>query len=144
VRLTVNSEPTRNDCIKQLGAAFDKHKYLRVTILPGKDRTIPQNNISHTWYGQIAKELREYDALGWKCFSKLHFGVPILRAENEEYRAVYDAAIKNSLSYEQKIEVMKFFPVTSEMTVEQLSKYLIAMQSHFAGKMSPLKFPVDA
>ena len=115
------------------------HKYLRVTITPGKARSLNQNDISHTWYEQLARELPEYDALGWKCYCKLHHGVPILRAEDADFREAY-AGIK-SLTYEQKIAVMKYFPVTSLMTKAQLSAYLEAMQSYFDGLGVFLKFP---
>lgn len=104
-----------------------------------KTRTEEQNAISHAWYAQLAKELRDDTALGYKCFCKLHFGVPILRAEDEEFRKVYDTVLKQ-LSYEKKLEVMKILPVTSIMKTKQLSQYLEAMQAHFA-KDVKLEFP---
>lgn len=104
-----------------------------------RTRTEEQNAISHAWYAQLAKELRDDTALGHKCFCKLHFGVPILRAEDEEFRKVYDTVIKQ-LSYEKKLEVMKILPVTSIMKTKQLSQYLEAMQAHFA-KDVKLEFP---
>jgi hypothetical protein len=104
-----------------------------------KTRTEEQNAISHAWYAQLAKELRDDTPLAYKCFCKLHFGVPILRAEDDEFRTVYDTAIK-SLSYEKKLEVMKILPVTSIMKTKQLSQYLEAMQAHFADRVK-LEFP---
>lgn len=66
--------------------------------------------------------------------------MPILRAEDEEFRTFYDGALKG-LSYEQKREAMKFVPVTSLMTKPQLSKYLEAMQNDFIGRGVRLEFP---
>jgi hypothetical protein len=106
-------------------------------------RSIPQNNHSHTWYEQMAKELPEDDALGWKCYCKLHHGVPILRAENEQFREAYDGTIKG-MTYEQKLEVMKILPVTSLMTKPQLSKYLEVVQADFLRRGVRLEFPADA
>lgn len=93
-------------------------------------RTLAQNAGTHVLYEIIAQSLLEDDALGWKCFCKLHYGVPILRAEDEEFRAVYDAAIKG-LTYEQKLSVMRYFPVTSLMNKKQINKYIEALQGYF-------------
>lgn len=108
-----------------------------------KVRTLDQNSISHAWYQQLAKEIPEDDALGWKSFCKLHFGVPILRAEDEEFCEAYDKAIKG-LAYEQKLQAMSILPVTSRMNKKQLSKYLEAMQNHFLGQGVRLEFPEAA
>lgn len=107
-----------------------------------KNRTAEQNALSHAWYLQLQKELREDSALGYKCFCKLHFGVPILRAEDAEFRKVYDDVIKQ-LSYEKKLEVMQILPVTSIMKTKQLSQYLEAMQAHYFKQGVKLEFPID-
>ena len=106
-------------------------------------RSDKQNRLSHAWYAELAGNLKEYDALGYKCFCKLHFATPILRAENEEFKDVYDKTIKK-FSYEQKIEVMKIIPVTSLMTTKQLSNYLESMKDYFYKNTGfDLKFPDD-
>lgn len=102
---------------------------MRVEIKP-KGRTPAQNAFSHAWYEEISHAFPEDDELGWKCFCKLHFGVPILRAEDEEFRVAYDGAIKG-LSYEKKLLAMRVFPVTSRMNVRQLTKYADAVRDHF-------------
>ncbi len=104
------------------------------------DRWLDYNALSHVWYEQVANELREDDELGVKSFCKLHFGVPILRAEDADFREFYDAAMKHALSYEQKIKAMNFVPVTSLMTQAQFDKYAHAMQDHYRGKVA-LEFP---
>lgn len=96
-------------------------------------RTEQQNRLSHAWYKQLAIESPQNDAIRWKCFCKLHFGVPILRTEDDDFRITYDKAIK-SMSYENKIEVMKILPVTSLMTTKQLNKYLDEMKNCFENK----------
>lgn len=58
-----------------------------------------------------------------------------MRAEDDEFRSVYDMVIK-PLSYEKKLEAMKAWPVTSLMTKDQLNQYLVAMQSDFAGRVT--------
>lgn len=104
----------------------------RAEIKP-RARTAAQNAFSHAWYEEIAQALPEDDALGWKCYCKLHHGVPILRAEDEEYRASYDSSIKK-LTYEQKLLAMRHWPVTSLMNTQQLAKYADAVQADFAAR----------
>ena len=138
----VNSEQSLSRVIGDIREAFHTHKFLRITVKSGKERSLDQNAISHAWYEQIAAELREDSALGVKNFCKLHFGVPILRAEDADFRDFYDAAIKPHLTYEQKVAAMAFVPVTRLMTVKQLSAYLAAMQDHYMGRVA-LEFPPE-
>jgi len=123
-------------------AAFMLTGFVKGTWATSKPRSSDQNAISHAWYGQLAAELREDDELGWKCYCKLHHGVPILRAESDHFRENYDAAIKG-LTYEQKLKVMRLLPVTSLMTKAQLSKYLEAVQDDFAKRGVVLSFPME-
>lgn len=140
---TANSESALQSMFGDMRELFAAHKFLKVSAKTGKARSLDQNAISHAWYEQIARELREDDALGWKCYAKLHLGVPILRTEDDEFRAFYDQSIKG-LTYEQKLAAMKFLPVTSLMTKPQLSKYLEAMQADFAQRGVRLEFPKGA
>jgi hypothetical protein len=141
--LIINSQESLQRALGDLREMWNESKFLRLNVKKGKDRSLDQNAISHCWYEQLARELREDDVLGWKCYSKLHLGVPILRAEDEEFRTAYDAVIKG-LTYEQKLIAMKHWPVTSVMTIPQLSKYLEAMQAEFLRRGVKLEFPVEA
>ncbi len=138
--IIINSEASLMKGLGDIRELYRQHKFLRANVKAGKDRSLDQNAISHAWYQQLAMELREDDAMGWKCYCKLHHGVPILRAENDDFRAFYDRSIKG-LSYEQKLQAMRFLPVTSLMTVKQLSAYLVAVQADFGGRGVFLMFP---
>lgn len=142
-QIIINSGNSLQDGFEFIRNLYERHRYLKINIKTGKDRSLDQNAISHAWYEQLANELKEEDALGWKAFCKLHFGVPILRAEDEQFRQFYDTALKQNLTYEQKIEAMKFVPVTSLMTKQQLSAYLESMQAHFIKQGVSLEFPKD-
>jgi hypothetical protein len=141
--LVINSDNSLQSVIGELREMYRQHRYVKVSAKAGKARSLDQNAISHAWYEQLARELREDDALGWKCYCKLHHGVPILRAEDEEFREAYDATIKG-MTYEQKLKVMRMLPVTSLMTKPQLSKYLEAMQADFHRRGVRLEFPEEA
>jgi hypothetical protein len=137
---TINSDTSLQNIIGLIRSTYNEFKFLRVNVKTGKDRSLPQNAITHAWYKQLARELREESALGWKCYCKLHHGVPILRAEDEEFRDAYDQVIKG-LRYEQKLVAMRSWPVTSLMNKEQLSKYAEAMQADFRARGVLLEFP---
>jgi hypothetical protein len=135
----INSAESLQIAIGDLRDKWNRHKFLRLNVKTGKDRSLDFNAQSHVWYEQLSRELTEDDALGWKCFCKLHFAVPIMRAEDEEFRTFYDTAIKG-LSYEQKLQAMKYMPVTSLMTNPQFKKYCDEMQKHFLGRGVALEF----
>ncbi len=139
----INSEMSLSKFLGDIREMWREHKYLRVSVKTGKDRSLDQNALSHCWYEQISRELRQDTALRVKCECKLNYGVPILRAEDAEFREFYDKANKRTLSYEEKIDAMRFVPVTSEMTVKQLSQYLEAMQTAYAKRGVVLEFPPE-
>lgn len=130
VPLTINSAPTLQSALGYLRQEFERHKYLRVSVKSGKARSLPQNSHSHAWYAQLERELPDDDAKGWKCYCKLHFGVPILRSEEPDFRKMYDEKIRH-LPYETKLTLMQWIPVTSLMTKAQMKAYETAMQDHF-------------
>lgn len=140
--LIINSTESLQAALGNLREMWRQFGFLRLSVKTGQDRSLPQNAITHAWYGQLARELPEDDALGWKCYCKLHHGVPILRAEDDEFRGAYDTVIK-PLSYEKKIIAMRCWPVTSLMTKPQLSRYAEAMQADFGGRGVRLEFPAE-
>lgn len=141
--LVINSDSSLQTVLGTLREMYAQHRFVRIDAKTGKARSLDQNAISHAWYEQLARELREDDALGWKCYCKLHFGVPILRTEDNEFREFYDGSIK-AMSYERKLVAMKYLPVTSDMTKPQLSQYLEAMQAAFVPLGVMLEFPAQA
>jgi hypothetical protein len=143
VELIVNSEVALQSAIGELRESFRAHKFLRVNVKTGRARSLDQNAISHAWYAQMAREDRQDDELGHKAYCKLHHGVPILRADDEIFRAFYDAGLKG-LTYEQKLLAMRYLPVTSNMTKPQLSKYLEAVQADYGNRGIYLQFPEAA
>ena len=135
----ITSPTSLSRAIGDLREAFAKGGWMRVSWTHDKTRSGQQNALSHVWYEQVAQELRENTPLGIKCECKLRYGVPILRAEDAEFRQAYDAAIK-PLTYETKLEAMKVWPVTSRMNTDQLSQYLTDVQAAYLGRVT-LQFP---
>ena len=98
---------------------------------PGADRSLDQNALQFKWAQEASEQRGDMTIEEVRCEWKLIYGVPILRAENDDFRAVYDEAIK-PLSYERKLNAMRFIPVTSEMTVKQMTAYLDTIQRECA------------
>ena len=140
----VNSDVSLQQALGNLRELYRTDKYVRVKATVGTKRSLDQNAIAHAWYEQISRELREGTALDAKCEAKLYCGVPILRAEDADFLASYDALLKNRFSNEEKLDLMRWFPVTSLMTKNQLSQYLEAVQAHWAKRGVQLTFPDKA
>lgn len=115
------------------------------TITDGKHRTNPQNRLQRQWMVEIAAQLgdRTPEEVRGEC--KLTFGVPILRAENDAFRAEYDKVIK-PLPYEFKLKLMMEpfdFGVTRIMTTRQKTAYLDAVHQHYSEMGLVLTNPED-
>lgn len=123
-------------------ATLDPTKKHKITIKPfTQTRSELQNALSFAWYAELANNLKEDTASGYRCFCKLHFGIGIMRADDEEFRKVYDTVIKK-LSYEEKLKIMAILPVTSLMNTKQLTEYLDLMKAHYYEKNGyDLKYP---
>ena len=141
MKLIINSDESLQRAIGELREQFRTRKYLTLSLTHGKKRSLDQNAISHAWYQQVANELREDTPLMVKSFCKLHMGIPILRAESDDFREKYDRAVK-PMSYPDKLTLMEWFPVTSLMTTPQISEYLENVQGHYRGRVA-LEFPDD-
>lgn len=129
------SEAIRNDADRdRVTKLMHSRDYpYTVNITKGAPRSIEQNKLQR----RIMLELQEQGdqaAEEYRGFCKLHFGIPILRAEDEVFCEKYDRLIR-PLDYEVKIEYMMApfdFPVTRIMTTKQKSKYLDAIYLYFA------------
>lgn len=117
-----------------------------VTVTKGKDRSLEQNRLQHLWHKEAAEQLQDETAEEKRAYCKLHFGVPIMRAESDEFRDAYDKHIR-PLPYETKLAFMSApldFPVTRLMSTKQATDYLDAVAQHYAGLGVRLTVPLAA
>jgi hypothetical protein len=98
-----------------------------VEWVQGRDRSKDQNALQFLWATEAAFQRGDLTAEEVRREWKLRHGVPILREDSAEFRELYDRAIK-PLPYEMKLEAMAFIPVTSEMKVRQMVRYLDTVQ----------------
>lgn len=142
--MTIYSEPSLHQALGAVREAYRLNKFVRLRIKAGKARSLNQNDIQFVWYGQMALEDRQDDERGHRRYCKLHHGVPILRAEDGDWRDAYDAVIR-PLPYEKKLIAMDHWPVTSQMTRVQMTKYLEEIQKDYAANRHVfLTFPEAA
>ena len=129
---TITNDYEHRQLIKYLEG---KKRPFTVEITDKRKRSTEQNALQHLWLSQLVSQMGDRTREELRAEVKLMFGVPILRAENERFRAVYDRLIKH-LSYEDKVEAIMALdlPVTRLMTVEQKSRFLDDMSRYFIGK----------
>ena len=114
-----------------------------VDITEGRDRSTEQNRLAFKWYLEISEQTGE-DREDVRARCKLEVGVPILRKEQEKFRAAYDRAIR-PLPYPDKLGFIRDtdFPVTRMMNVEQMSRYLDLVFRRHAEMGIALTIPPD-
>lgn len=115
---------------------------MTITITQGAPRTDLQNRLSQRWFTDIARQLGDSSHEDIRAFCKLTIGIPILRAENEAFKAQYDRVLKH-LSYEEKLEAIRVFdfPVTRLMQTKQMTQFMDEMQRYWGGKSIRLTDP---
>lgn len=115
---------------------------MTITITQGAPRTDLQNRLAQRWFTDIARQLGDSSHEDIRAFCKLTIGIPILRAENEAFKAQYDRVLKH-LSYEEKLEAIRVFdfPVTRLMQTKQMTQFMDEMQRYWGGKAVKLTDP---
>lgn len=115
-----------------------------VEIQTGRKRSTEQNKTQRMWVKEISEQTG-MTSEEVRAFCKLTIGVPILREENETFRAKYDAVVR-PLTYEAKLAIMSEpldMPVTRLMSVAQKSRYLDAIFQHFSEQGIVLTIPEE-
>jgi hypothetical protein len=131
---------------KQLVRFIEGHKLpLTVRVEAVGKRSARQNRLNRQWMTDIAAQLDGWEAEYARGYCKLHFGIPILRNEDDAFRAEYDKIVR-PLPYEMKLKLMMVpfdFGVTRLMTTKQQTAYLDAVHRHFSEQGVVLTDPGD-
>lgn len=108
-------------------------------------RSAQQNRLNRQWMRDIEQQLDGWSAEYARGYCKLHFGIPILRNEDEDFCKEYDAVIR-PLPYDAKLKLMMVpfdFGVTRLFTTKQQTAYLDAINQHFSEQGVVLTNPDD-
>ena len=131
VTRTVRNERERDGLLTLL----KKRKLpMTVTIEDGRLRSTEQNRLQRLWLKEASEQLGDRTPEELRAYCKLTIAVPILRAENDEFRFKYDAVIR-PLPYVAKLAIMSEpldLPVTRLMTVDQKTRFLNQMHKHLS------------
>jgi len=120
---------------------------LTVTVVKGKAKfkSYNQDRTENMWHREAAEQLGDETPEEKRGYSKLHFGIPIMRGENEAFRKDYDIMIR-PLFYQMKIKMMMApidFPVTRKMKMGQKARYMEDIRAHYEGQGVILTIPND-
>lgn len=140
-KVSVNSAARLSEAITKLTTAFREHKYVVVSMRPGKDRTLDQNALWFAMYQRIAQMTEIGDVEDARRYCKLHFGVPIMRKASEDFRHAWNVSFL-LLTYETKLELMgecalfgpDGFPVTRLFDRAQGIAYTDKIVAEFSAK----------
>lgn len=138
----VETEQARDMLVKFI---MGKKLPFTVSIADGKHRTNDQNHLQRKWVMEVSAQLGDRTPEEVRGYCKLHFGVPILRNENDAFRLTYDRLIRDR-PYDEKLEFMMVpmdLPVTRIMTTRQKTAYLDAVHRHFSEQGVILTNPED-
>lgn len=140
-KISVNSAARLSEAITKLTAAYRQHKFVVVSLRPGKDRTLDQNRLWFSLYERIAQMTQIGDVEDARKYCKLHFGVPIMRNADADFRDAWNRMFLH-LTYEQKLELMgpcaifgpDGFPVTRLFERAQGIAYTDKIVTEFSAK----------
>ena len=140
-KISVNCPAKLSEAINRLTTAYREHKFVVVSFRPGKDRTLDQNALWFALYQRIAQMTQIGDVEDARRYCKLHFGVPIMRKADEDFRNAWNVSFL-LLTYETKLELMgpcalfgpDGFPVTRLFDRAQGIAYTDQIVAEFSSK----------
>lgn len=140
-QVRINSAARLSEAITKLTAMFREHKYLAVTMRPGRDRTLDQNALWFALYQRIAQMTEIGDVEDARSHCKLHFGVRILLRDSGDFRDAWNRLFLH-WSYEDKLALMgahpvagpEGLPVTRLFNRQQGIEYTSRIVDHFTAK----------
>ena len=97
-------------------------------------RSEAQSRLSHKWYAEISNQGKEYTAGRVKSGCKARYGIPIMQ-EDEVFAPFWRHATAGHPTHKQIVEeIMPLTPMTSIMSIKQMSQYLTDIQNELGSK----------
>jgi hypothetical protein len=121
---------SKSKCIEEIKNLDEDAQWL--VEIKKHNRSEMQNRTVFMWYREIAKAKGDETPTDVRAYCKLHYGVPILREDNDDFREDYDQIVR-PLSYENKLKIMVEpldLPVTRIMTVDQMQRYMEEVEKY--------------
>jgi hypothetical protein len=133
--------------LEELGAYWQEHvlprKFpFRIRIIDGRDRSAEQNALMWKWAREISS-YTGYTPEEVQARWKGNFGIPLLCEDSEKYRELYGRIPWKEGSTESIYLMLEFLPVTSEMNVAQMTRFLDMVHSYHSQLGHKLTEPSD-
>ena len=116
-------------------AALLRGRKMPVTVewRQGAPLSNAQRRLSFQWYMDASRQLGDQTAAEVRAECKVVFGAPIVCQSSEAFKASW-ATLRHRFTHEEVLEFVEQteLPVTSIMTVKQMSEYLDAVQRHYS------------
>lgn len=104
-KISVNSASRLSEAVSAMTAMYRDHKFVVVSLRPGKDRTLDQNRLWFSIYKRISEMTQIGDPSDARRYCKLHHGVQILLNSDPDFQSAWYRVMRH-LSYEEKLEMM--------------------------------------
>ena len=104
-KISVNSASRLSEAVSAMTAMYRDHKFVVVSLRPGKDRTLDQNRLWFSIYKRISEMTQIGDPSDARRYCKLHHGTQILLNTDPDFQAAWYRVMRH-LSYEEKLEMM--------------------------------------
>ena len=104
-KISVNSATRLSEAISKPTEMYRAHKFVVVSLRPGKDRTLDQNRLWFSFYKRISEMTQIGDPSDARRYCKLHHGTQILLNTDPDFQAAWYRVMRH-LSYEEKLEMM--------------------------------------
>jgi|TARA_R110000823_G_scaffold237912_3_gene363325 hypothetical protein len=120
IRIDMGSDKTQQAAIALCNQMDRKDKIFEMMETK---RSRSQNDMVNALYRQLAGQMQDqsFNDIRYEC--KLTIGVPILRRDNDAFRAFYNAGLL-ALTYEQKLVAMAYIDITSLMNKTQGTEFI--------------------
>ena len=126
-------EPEHIDALSRLLAG--RKLPITVSWAQGAPLSDAQRRLSFRWYQDAARQLGDQTPAETRAECKVVFGAPILCRDNDRFRASWES-LRQRFAHE---EILRFveqteLPMTSIMTVKQMTEYLDGVQRHYSAQ----------
>jgi hypothetical protein len=102
----------------------------RVRVIDGRDRSAEQNALMWQWAREVSS-VTGYTPEEVQARWKGQFGIPILCEDSDRHRELYGRIPWKEGDRESIFLMLEFLPVTSEMTVMQMSNFLDKVYAYY-------------
>lgn len=107
-----------------------------------RSRSTEQNKWMWKVIGEISEQKGDMTPREVHQMLKLMFGVPVMCASDERFRASWSRLAKR-LTHEEQLELMDYYAVTSEMNTSQFTQFIADVFHFFTQQGFRLTHPDD-